>query len=81
MNESNSHNLSAIYQKNEMIPKIVVTFNNKKYMAMKKMIVALALASGIAVIAYASLQNRSNTKQAIEKKEIKKECKRSCLFG
>ena len=51
---------------------------------MKKMIVALALASGIAVIAYASLQNRSNTKQAIEKqekKELKKECKKSCLFG
>ena len=53
-------------------------------MAMKKMIVALALASGIAVIAYASLQNRSNTKQAIEKqekKELKKECKRTCLFS
>jgi type II secretory pathway component PulJ len=51
---------------------------------MKKMIVALALASGVAVIAYASLQNRGNTKQAIEKqdkKEMKKECKKKCLFS
>ena len=46
---------------------------------MKKMIVALALASGVAVIAYASLQNRNNTKQAVEKQnkqEMKKECKK-----
>ena len=51
---------------------------------MKKFIVALALAGGVAVIAYASLQNRSNTKQAIEKqdkKEIKKECQKRCLFS
>ena len=51
---------------------------------MKKLIVALALASGIAVIAYASLQDRSRTKQAIEKqekKEMKKECKKRCLFN
>jgi type II secretory pathway component PulJ len=51
---------------------------------MKKMIVALALASGVAVIAYASLQNRNNTKQAVEKQnkqEMKKECKKKCLFG
>ncbi|MEP7371950.1 MAG: hypothetical protein ABI675_01095 [Chitinophagaceae bacterium] len=51
---------------------------------MKKMIVALALASGIAVIAYASLQNRSQTKQAIEKnnkQEMNKECKKKCLFS
>ena len=51
---------------------------------MKKMIVALALASGVAVIAYASLQNRSHTKQAIEKQnkqEMKKECKKKCLFS
>jgi len=84
MNESNSHNPPAIYQKNKMIAKIVVTFNDKKYTAMKKMIVALALASGVAVLAYASLQNRSNTKQAIEKqekKELKKECKKTCLFS
>ena len=50
---------------------------------MKKMIVALALASGVAVIAYASLQNRSNNKQAIEKQskqEMKKECKKRCLY-
>jgi len=51
---------------------------------MKKLIVALALAGGVAVIAYASLQNRSNTKQAIEKqdkKEMKKECKKNCPFS
>ena len=63
--------------------KIVVTFNYKKYTAMKKMIVALALVSGVAVIAYASLQNRNNTKQAVEKQnkqEMKKECKKRCLY-
>ena len=51
---------------------------------MKKLIVALALAGGLAVIAYASLQNRSNTKQAIEKqdkKEMKNECKKNCPFS
>lgn len=51
---------------------------------MKKMIVALALAGGVAAIAYASLNNRSDTKQAIEKKEkkeMKKECRRTCLFS
>ena len=50
---------------------------------MKKMIVALALVSGVAVIAYASLQNRNNTKQAVEKQnkqEIKKECSKRCLY-
>ena len=52
---------------------------------MKKFIVALALASGVAAIAYASLSSRDNTKQAIEKKEKKdikkKECRRTCLFS
>jgi hypothetical protein len=65
-------------------PKIIVTFRYKKNTAMKKLIVALALAGGVAVIAYASLQNRSNTKQAIEKqdkKEMKKECKKNCPFS
>jgi hypothetical protein len=51
---------------------------------MKKYIVALALASGVAAFAYASLQQRDSSKQAIEKKEkkdVKKECKRTCLFS
>lgn len=51
---------------------------------MKKFIVALALAGGVAAFAYASLQNRSTDKQAIEKqqkKEMKKECKKRCLFS
>ncbi len=51
---------------------------------MKKMIVALALAGGVAVIAYASLQNRDNTRQAVEKQnkqEMKKECKKKCLYS
>lgn len=55
----------------------------KNYTAMKKMIVALALAGGVAVIAYASLQNRNNTRQAVEKQskqELKKECKKRCLY-
>lgn len=50
---------------------------------MKKYIVALALAGGVAAVAYASLQQRDN-KQATEKKEtkeVKKECKRTCLFS
>ncbi len=54
---------------------------------MKKFVVALALASGVAIIAYASLNNRNDTKQkqATEKKagkkDIKKECRKSCLFS
>jgi len=54
---------------------------------MKKFVVALALASGVAIIAYASLNSRSDSKQKqatekkAEKKEIKKECRRSCLFS
>jgi hypothetical protein len=52
---------------------------------MKKIVFALVLAGGIGAIAYASLSNRSNTKQAIEKKtekkEKKKECKRTCMFS
>ncbi|MGZ8510118.1 MAG: hypothetical protein ACXWV6_02680 [Chitinophagaceae bacterium] len=51
---------------------------------MKKIIVALALAGGVFAFAYASLQNRSSDKQAIEKqqkKEMKKECKKRCLFS
>ena len=52
---------------------------------MKKAIIALVLASGIAAIAYASMSNRSNNKQAIEKKTEKKEkkheCNKSCLFS
>lgn len=53
---------------------------------MKKAIVALVLASGIAAIAFASLSDRASTKQAIEKKQEKKdvkkkECKKTCMFG
>jgi|SoiMetStandDraft_5_1073268.scaffolds.fasta_scaffold116074_1 hypothetical protein len=52
---------------------------------MKKFIVALALASGVAVIAYASLSSRGNTRHATEKQEKKdmkkKECQRTCLFS
>ncbi|MGK2860992.1 MAG: hypothetical protein ACSLE0_03615 [Chitinophagaceae bacterium] len=51
---------------------------------MKKIIVALALAGGVAAFAYASLQNRSQEKQAIEKqqkKELKKECRKRTLYG
>jgi hypothetical protein len=52
---------------------------------MKKAIIALALAGGIGAIAYASLSNQSNNKQAIEKKaekqEKKKECRHHCLFS
>jgi hypothetical protein len=53
---------------------------------MKKVIIALALATGITAIAYASLRgSNSNTKQDTEKKQDvkkeKKECKRTCLFG
>ena len=52
---------------------------------MKKFIVALALASGVAVIAYASLSSRGNTRHATEKqgkKDMKKkECQRTCLFS
>ena len=51
---------------------------------MKKIIVALALAGGVAAFAYASLQNRNSDKQAIEKqqkKELKKECKKRCLYS
>jgi flagellar biosynthesis protein FlhB len=67
--------------------KIIVTFYHKKNTAMKKLIVALVLAGGVAVIAYASLSDRGYTKQAVdkqqkmEKKEMKKECKRTCLFS
>ena len=65
--------------------KIVVTFSYKINTAMKKFLVALALASGVAVIAYASLSSRDNTKQATEKQEKKemkkKECRRTCLFS
>jgi hypothetical protein len=52
---------------------------------MKKTIVALVLASSVAAIAYASLQDRDNRKQTIEKKqekkEVKKECKKRCMFS
>jgi hypothetical protein len=52
---------------------------------MKKFLVAVALAGGVAMIAYASLNNRNHTKQAIEKQQKqdmkKKECRKSCLFG
>jgi 16S rRNA C1402 N4-methylase RsmH len=52
---------------------------------MKKFVVALALVGGVAVIAYASLSDRSYTKKTTEKQQKqemkKKECKRSCLFG
>lgn len=51
---------------------------------MKKFIVALALAGGVAAFAYASLQNRNSDKQGIEKqqkKEMKKECKKRCMYS
>ena len=52
---------------------------------MKKVVIAIVLASGIGAIAYASLSNRNSTKQAIEKKTEKKEkkheCKRTCMFS
>ena len=51
---------------------------------MKKVVIALVLAGGIGAIAYASLSNRSNTKQSIEKKtekKDKKECKKTCMFS
>ena len=52
---------------------------------MKKVVIALVLAGGIGAIAYASLSNSSNNKQAIEKKTEKKEkkheCKRTCMFS
>ena len=51
---------------------------------MKKVVIALVLAGGIGAIAFASLSNRNNTKQSIEKKaekKEKKECKRTCLFS
>jgi hypothetical protein len=74
-------------QKNTAIPclptgrHLAKTIKNKQ---MKKLIVALALAGGFAVFAYASLHNRNSDKQAIEKqekKEMKKECKKRCLFS
>jgi hypothetical protein len=52
---------------------------------MKKILIALVLAGGVGAIAYASLSNRSNSKQAIEKKteekEKKHECKKTCMFS
>ncbi len=52
---------------------------------MKKTIVAIVLASSVAAVAFASLSNRTGSKQAIEKKqehkEVKKECKKRCIFG
>ncbi|MFI5131526.1 MAG: hypothetical protein ACHQFX_16100 [Chitinophagales bacterium] len=51
---------------------------------MKKVVIALVLAGGIGVIAFASLSNRNSYKQAIEKKtenKEKKECKKTCLFS
>lgn len=52
---------------------------------MKKILVALVLASGVGAIAFASMGNSGNKKQAIEKKadkqEKKKECKKRCLFS
>ena len=72
-------------KKDQTENKNVVTFIYKINTAMKKFIVALALASGIAVIAYASLSSRGNTKHATEKQEKKdmkkKECQRTCLFS
>ena len=51
---------------------------------MKKYIVALALAGGAAAFAYASLHNGKGEKQTIEKQQkqdVKKECKKRCLFS
>jgi hypothetical protein len=52
---------------------------------MKKVLIALVLAGGVAAIAYASLSNRSSNKQSIEKKAEKKEkkheCMKTCMFS
>ncbi len=49
---------------------------------MKKLLIGLALLGGATAITYASLSNRKDNKQAVEKKvEKKKECKRSCIFS
>jgi hypothetical protein len=53
---------------------------------MKKIIVALILASGVTAIAFAALDSSSapNQKMKTEKKaetKKKKECKRTCIFS
>ena len=52
---------------------------------MKKVVIALVLAGGVAAVAFASLATRHDSKQAIEKKTEKKEkkheCQRTCLFS
>jgi hypothetical protein len=51
---------------------------------MKKIIVAVVLASGIGVVAFASLgstNKKAKTEKKMEKKEKKKECRRTCLFS
>jgi hypothetical protein len=49
---------------------------------MKKILLGLVLLGGVTAIAYASLSNRKNNKQATEKKmEKKKECKKHCIFS
>ena len=46
---------------------------------MKKALIVLVLAGGVGAIAYASLSNRGNVKQAIEKKTDKKEKNHECM--
>ncbi len=52
---------------------------------MKKAIIALVIAGGISAAAYASLRSNSDSKQVMEKKQetkdVKKECKKRCLFS
>jgi hypothetical protein len=52
---------------------------------MKKALIALVLAGGIGAIAFASMNNRSSNKQAIEKKaekqEKKHDCKKRCMYS
>jgi hypothetical protein len=50
-----------------------------KFTGMKKALIVLVLAGGVGAIAYASLGNRSNVKQAIEKKTDKKEKNHECM--
>lgn len=59
---------------------MIVTYFSK-IIGMKKFLVALVLAAGIGAIAYASLSKNSSNKQAIDKKEKKKECQKKCLFS
>jgi Spy/CpxP family protein refolding chaperone len=53
---------------------------------MKKLVVALVLAGGVAAVAFAALTSPNSTKKIntgkqIEKKERKKECRHTCPFS